>query len=71
MIISDPSYFIDREGSGFCGGHPKIFELKGGIPKIEGGHASICTGLRGALKIFEGKLGEGHELTQYFSEIIF
>ena len=49
-----------RGDGGFCGGHPRIFELKGGgIPKIEGegGHAGICTGLRGHSK---GKLARGH-----------
>ena len=58
-------------GDGFLGrgGHSNIFELKGGlIPKIEGegGHTNICTGLKGALRIFEGKLG----VMQYFSETI-
>ena len=44
------------------GGVSEIFRAKrrGGISKIEGGkggHASICTGLRGAFKFFEGKMG--------------
>ena len=37
-------------GSGFWGVHPKIFELKGEPPQKlrgKGGHAGICTGLRG------------------------
>ena len=45
----------------FLGGHPKIFELKGGAsPNLRGrgAYAGICTGLRGALK---GKFGgRGH-----------
>ena len=42
---------MGREGPGAVvsgEGDPKIFELKGGgIPKIDGGHAGLCTGLRG------------------------
>ena len=41
------------------GGHPKIFELKGGaIPKVEGGRVFFtgkCTGLMG----HSGKIGGG------------
>ena len=55
--VRDHSVFMSRRG------RPKVFELKGGgIPKLEGegrGRACICTGLRGALKMFEGKLGGG------------
>ena len=35
--IRDRSFVMGRGGGGFWGGHPKIFELKGGaIPKVEG-----------------------------------
>ena len=37
-------------GGAVSGGHPNIFELKGGASqKLRGkvGHAGICTGLRG------------------------
>ena len=49
------------------GGHPKILELKGGHPKIEGegGHAGICTGLRGL-----SRENWGGGVMQNFSEII-
>ena len=61
MVYSFVFSGMDRD---FWGRHPKIFDLKGGPSQKlrgEGGHASntVCTGLREALKIFEGKLGRG------------
>ena len=68
------SFVFSGMGRDFWGRHPKIFDLKGGPSQKlrgEGGHASntVCTGLREALKIFEGKLGRGGTM-QYFSGII-
>ena len=58
------SFFYGWEGGGggggerrwFLGGHPKIFELKGGPSqklRKKGVHAGICAGLRGHSEIIE------------------
>ena len=70
MVYSFVFSEMDRD---FWGRHPKNFDLKGGPSQKlrgEGGHASntVCTGLREALKIFEGKLGRGGDNAIFFRD---
>ena len=61
LALMDHSFFADHRVGG-SGGHTKnVWAKQGASQKLRGevGHASICTGFWGALKIFEGKLGGG------------